>query len=252
MENLTHSMENLQITHDFRQIEFLIEKLGSSRYVSSATRSRIVNIFRYELKNLTNANDLLIITELINIFNSSTAIFIPQNSIIKASEYLKNIKLNREAKVATYKKEDWTEKQWFSFLVDSGKVVQEVRELFESLEVCRHQVNSSLQIIVVFGRLDKEKFYSDLITKEIMKGMNNLTAKELFRYYDGITIEGSLDSAHAMAGNDMKLIDEKSEEGTIGGFFAIGKEIFAITANHVVPHNTSEYSLKENDVAKKP
>ena len=50
MDELCGKLEELQSAHDIGHIDVFVSKLQQSSYISSATRSRVAELFRHELK----------------------------------------------------------------------------------------------------------------------------------------------------------------------------------------------------------
>ena len=155
-------------------------------------------------------------------FSQSTTKYISRRVVRLAIRHLYMIKKRDMIKQRATVEIDWNQEQWFHHLVDSDTVVQPLRHLMDSLEVCRHNVASSLYTIVLFGKLEEKQFFDRILATDVLSEMKLSTAQKVFKYFGGVMIEGSSDCSYLMAGNDMKSVDEKSADGTIGGFLHEG------------------------------
>ena len=211
-----------------------VSKLQQSSYISSATRSRVAELFRHELK-ISSVDNIVALSGLERAFSQSTAKYIPRGIVRSAIRHLEMIKQRESVESAV--QTNWNQQQWFHYLVDSDTVVGPLRILMDSLGVCRHNVASSLCTIVLFGSLEENTFFDRLLVSDILslKMMEPSTTRKVFKYFGGVTIEGSPDCAHLMAGNDMKSVQEGCADGTIGGFFSFEDKIVSVTAAHMVP-----------------
>lgn len=205
MDELSGKLEELQIAHDIGHIDVLVSKLQQSSYVSSATRSRVAELFHHEL-TISSADTIAALSSLERAFSQPITKYIPRGTVRLAIGYLEIIKQRQpvQAPVQT----NWIQQQWFHHLVDFDMVVGPLRNLMDSLGVCRHNVASSLCTIVLFGSLEEKPFFDSMLASDVLslKMMEPSTARKVFKYFGGITIEGSPDCAHLMAGNDMKSI----------------------------------------------
>jgi hypothetical protein len=194
MNELVSILNELRIAHNIGHIDSLISKLKESSYVANATRGRIVELLRQEVQTPELA-------QLDMIFSQSTANYIPRAIIRRVLVILEEIK--RKDRRSPQHQETWKKEEWFCLLVDSDKIVTPLRNMLDRLFVCRHNVISPLFTIVLFGKLDEDKFFADLLSASdsCLVGMTEPIAKSIFKYYGGVAIEGSSDSAHLMAGN---------------------------------------------------
>lgn len=247
MDELSGKLEELQIAHDIGHIDVFVSKLQQSSYISSATRSRVAELFRHELK-VSSVDNITALSGLERAFSQSTVKYIPRGIVRSAIRHLEMIKQREfvESEVQT----NWNQQQWFHHLVDSDTVVGPLCNLMDSLGVCRHNVAPSLCTIVLFGSLEEKPFFERMLESDILslKMMELSTARKVFKYFGGVTIEGSPDCKHLMAGNDMKSVQEGCADGTIGGFFSFGDKIVSVTAAHVVP-DLCDYKVPDADVA---
>ncbi len=247
MDELSGKLEELQIAHDIRHIDVLVSKLQQSSYISSATRFRVAELFRHELK-ISSVDNIAALCGLEQAFSQSTVKYIPRGIVRSAIRHLEMIKQRESVESAV--QTNWNQQQWFHYLVDSDTVVEPLCTLMDSLGVCRYNVTSSLCTIVLFGSLEEKPFFDRMLVSDIssLKMMEPSTARKVFKYFGGITIEGSPDCAHLMAGNDMKSVQEGYADGTIGGFFSFGDKIVSVTAAHVV-RDLCDYKVPNADVA---
>jgi hypothetical protein len=242
-DELTGKLEGLRIAHDVEHIDFLVLKLKKSSYVSMATRSRIINLISHEPQTPALVN-------LQKVFSKSTANYIPRANIREVIQILQEIQHKLPSTFPD--KSSWTKEEWFCQLVDSDTIVSSLLEILNTLEVCRHNVISSIFTIVLFGLHDDAQFFQSLMEAcskdEILRQMNENIARSIFKYYGGVVIEGSTDCAHLMAGNNMKTVHKESDDGTVGGFFKFKDQTVSVTAAHVVPR-LNVFRLNEEDVA---
>jgi hypothetical protein len=199
MDDLSHKLEELQIAHVIERIDLLISQLRQSSYISSTTRLRTVELFRHELKiSLSTAENMDKIASLSLIqkyFSQSTAKYIPRNIVRLAIMHL--VGINQRKNVSPKDQTNWNEQEWFHHLVDYDTVVQPLRDILDSLGVCRYRVVSSMCNIVLFGRFDDKKFFDDLRVTDVLSlsMMDPFIARCVFKYSGGFTMEGSLDCA---------------------------------------------------------
>ena len=195
MDELASNLNELRITHEFGHIDSLISKLKESSYVGSATRGRVVELIRQEVQTPELA-------QLDMIFSQSTDKYIPRAIIRKILVILEEIK--KKGRRSPQLQGALKKEEWFCLLVDSDEIIPPFRIMLDRLFVCRYNVISPLFTIVLFGKLEEDKFFADLLTYSqsadgsFLVGMTNHTAKSLFKYYGGVEIEGSSDSAHLM------------------------------------------------------
>jgi len=234
MDELSEKLEELQFVHDIKHIDELVSKLQEFSYVSSATRSRVAKLFRHEL-NKPSVDSVLALISLERAFSQPTPKHTPRVTVRLAIEHLEMIKKKDRLQVEV--QNDWNQQLWFHYLDDSDTIIEPLRTLMDSLGVCRHNVASSHCTIVLSGNLDEQTFFDKMLVSDILslKMMEPSTARKVFKYVGGVTIEGSHECAHLMASNDMKSVQEGCEDGTIGGFFKFRDKIVSITAGHVVP-----------------
>eukprot|EP00981_Chlorochromonas_danica_P014021 scaffold7232_cov310-Ochromonas_danica.AAC.11 len=249
MDDLVGKLEGLKIAHDLGHVDSLISKLQTSSYVSSATRSRVVDLIKGEVQTVE-------LTRLGRIFSQSTACYIRREDVRQVIEILHAIK-RRERVTPLSNQATWLKEEWFHRLVD-GEIIPPLRKIFDDLEVCRINIISSLCTIVLFGSKAEGEFFAELrklfssssSSDGVLSNMPETTAREIFKYYGGIVINGSLDcAAYAMAGNNMKSIATGSLDGAIGGFFQFGEDrLISVTADHVVPIE-NKFKVENEDVA---
>lgn len=195
MDELSGKLEELQIAHDIKHIDVLVSKLQHSSYISSATRFRVVELFRHELKS-SLVDNFAELSGLERAFSQSTTKYIPRGVVRLAIRHLNIIKERDMTKgIATFVKSNWNQEQWFHHLVDSDTVVRPLHTLMESFGVCRHNVASSLFTIVLFGKLEENDFFDSMLATETLKEMKLSIAQKVFKYFGGVTIEGSSDGA---------------------------------------------------------
>jgi len=198
MDELSGKLEKLQIGHDISHIDELLSKLRLYSYVSSATRSRVIKLFRYELK-ISSADNITALSSLELAFSQPTSKYISREIVRSVIAFLEIIK-QRQSSVQAPVQTDWSQQEWFHHLVDCNMVVGPLRILMDTLGVCRHNVASSLCTIVAYGNLEEKLFFEKmLVNGELsLNMMDHSIARKVFKYYGGITIEGSLDCAHLM------------------------------------------------------
>jgi hypothetical protein len=209
-EDLASRLEELRISHDVRHIDSLISNLKASSYVASTTRARVVELIRHEIRSPDN-------DELDRIFSQSMDKYIPRAIVRKAIVLLKEIK----GRAAPRFGQMTTKEEWFCYLVDSHNIVEPLREFFDRVEICRWNIILSLFTIVLFGKLEEDKFFNEFTVFREVTVMTEPIARAIFKYDGGVTIVGSSDCAHLMAGNDMKSL-LNSADGTIGDSFNVG------------------------------
>lgn len=221
MNELTSKLSDLRISHDIEYIDTLILKLKESSYVASTTRGRVVKLIQQEVQTPE-------LVQLVAIFSQSTATYIPRAIVRKTLVILEDIKTR--SRRSPPPRDTWMKEEWFCMLVDSDEVIESFRGKIDDLGVCRYNVVSPSCTIVMFGKLDEDKFFTNLLSANdsLLCGMTNEMARSLFKYHSGVEIEGSLDCAHLTAGNDMKSVD--------------------VTAAHVVP-NIDSFKMIDDDVA---
>jgi hypothetical protein len=245
MDELAEKLKELQLMKDVGLIDLLVEKLEKSSYISSTTRSRVVEILQHK----SPSSETL---RLMGIFGQSTRTYIRRCDVRSVIYILQDIKKNQVA-TPPDNGESWVQEQWFCFLVDSDVIIKPLNEILNKLKVCRRSISPSLFTIVLFGEFEENNFFHALRQEfnqhQNFQYMTDDIMKKMFKYYGGISIEGSQDCLHVTAGNIVKSIwDGDSEIGTIGGFFKFGKRIVSVTAAHVVPQGANYY-VRDADVA---
>ena len=155
MDELSGKLEELQIAHDIGHIDVFVSKLQNSSYISSTTRSRVAELFRHELK-VSSVDNIKALSDLERAFSEPTAKYIPRGIVRLAIGHLQIFK-NRES-VESKVQTNWNQQQWFHHLVDSDTVVGPLRNLMDSLGVCRHNVAPSLCTIVLLDIWKKVYF----------------------------------------------------------------------------------------------
>lgn len=187
MDELKSKLIELSIAHEFGHVNLLISKLKESSYVTSATRTRVVELIRQEVQTLELA-------QLGMIFSQSTVNYIPRAIIRKTLLILG--KIERKSRRSPQLQEEWKKEEWFSLLVDSNEIIPPFRNVLDRLFVCRYIVMSSLFTIILFGKLDEKTFFVDLLSAghSFPVGITDHTAKSLFKYVGGVEVEGSSDS----------------------------------------------------------
>lgn len=204
MDELSGKLEKLQIVHDIRHIDELLSKLKWYSYVSSATRSRVINLFRYELK-ISSADNIAALSSLERAFSQPISKYISREIVRVAITFLEIIKQRQSYVQKVLVQTDWSQHEWFHHLVDSDTVVEPLRILMDILGVCRHSVVSSMCIIVLSGSLEEKQFFEKMLVSSELLSLNMMdhsTARKVFKYYGGVTIEGSFDCARRLSSWD--------------------------------------------------
>jgi hypothetical protein len=142
---------------------------------------------------------------LAEIFRQPTKCYISRSDVRSAIAILNEIQSN-QTPAASQNTENWLQEQWFGYLVDSGSIIiKPLLTILNKLKVCRRSVSSSLFTILLFGETQEVQFFTALReefnTIEALRNMTDDIMKKLFKYYGGITLDGSQDCLHVMAGN---------------------------------------------------
>ena len=82
MDDLSEKLEELQLAHDIGHIDVLVLNLRQSSYISSATRSRAVELFRHELK-ISSVDNIAALSGLERAFSQPTPKYIPRGGLDK-------------------------------------------------------------------------------------------------------------------------------------------------------------------------
>jgi hypothetical protein len=212
MEEITET-ESLQVTKDVDRIPSLVEKMSKSSYISSDTRSRVVNILLHSKKGTPDAQVRMRLAE---IFRQPTKCYISRSDVRSAIAILNEIQSD-QTPAASQNTENWLQEQWFGYLVDSGSIIiKPLLTILNKLKVCRRSVSSSLFTILLFGETQEVQFFAALReefnTIEALRNMTDDIMKTLFKYYGGITIDGSQDCLHVMAGKYLGEVGYFSKE----------------------------------------
>ena len=198
MDEITKKVRELQVAKDVDLIPSLVEKMAKSSYISSTTRSRVVNILLHSNKRSPD-----VMMRLADIFRQSARCYISRSDVRNAITILKEIQSD-QTPTAFQNTGNWVKEQWFGYLVDSGSIIiKPLITILNKLKVCRRSVSSFT--ILLFGETEEVQFFTALREEfnaiEPLRNMTDDIMKKLFKYYGGITIDGSLDCEHVMAGN---------------------------------------------------